>query len=93
MMKTYLLAVAIAGFEFSSNTFADSDLMLARNSGCLACHSINKKVIGPAWKDVAAKYKDQPDARAALIAKVMRGGKGNWGQVPMPPYHLHPFSR
>lgn len=65
---------------------------LARQSGCLECHSVNKKVVGPAYQDVAAKYRDvdHERARAALIEKVQKGGKGNWtevtGGVPMPPH-------
>lgn len=65
-------------------------LDLARKSGCLACHSIEKKVVGPAWKDIAARYKNDANAKAALVAKVKQGGKGNWtditGGVAMPPY-------
>ncbi|MDH5229347.1 MAG: c-type cytochrome [Gammaproteobacteria bacterium] len=67
-----------------------ADLNLARKSGCLACHSVDKKIVGPGWKDVAARYKGQADAKALLIEKVKKGGKGNWtqvtGGVPMPPY-------
>ena len=63
---------------------------LAKTSGCVACHAIDKKVVGPAWADVSAKYKGDAAARDALIAKVKAGGKGNWtevtGGVPMPPY-------
>jgi len=66
------------------------ELDLARKSGCLACHSIEKKVVGPAWSDVAARYRNNDAARAQLIDKVKRGGRGNWvqvtGGVPMPPY-------
>jgi len=68
----------------------DDMLALARKSGCLACHSVDKKVVGPAWKDVAARYKGNTDARAKLIEKVSKGGRGNWtevtGNVAMPPY-------
>jgi cytochrome c len=67
-----------------------AELNLARKSGCLACHSVEKKVVGPAWKDVAARYRGNAGARTALIEKVKKGGKGNWteltGGVPMPPY-------
>src|SRR5262245_10943134 len=52
---------------------------------CTACHSIDKKMVGPAYKDVAAKYRGQKDAEAKLIEKVKKGGKGVWGEVPMPP--------
>ncbi len=70
---------------------ANADALdLAKKSGCLACHSIEKKVVGPAWKDVAAKYKGDGAAKATLVEKVKKGGKGNWtsvtGGVPMPPY-------
>lgn len=67
----------------------DSDA-LARRSGCRECHSVDKKVVGPAFKDVAAKYKQDAGARDTLIRKVKAGGKGNWieltGGVPMPPH-------
>jgi cytochrome c len=63
---------------------------LAKKSGCTACHAIDKKIVGPAWADVAKKYKGDGGAKAALVAKVKKGGKGNWtsvtGGVPMPPY-------
>lgn len=58
---------------------------LAQKSGCFACHMIDKKLTGPAWKDVAAKYRGQKDAEAKLIAKVAKGGSGVWGPTPMPP--------
>ena len=65
-------------------------LDLARKSGCLACHSIDKKVVGPAWKDVAARYKNNAQAKSLLVNKVKIGGKGNWtdvtGGAAMPPY-------
>lgn len=57
---------------------------LAQQSGCLVCHAIDKKVVGPAWKDVAAKYRGDAGAEARLIAKVAKGGSGAWGTVPMP---------
>lgn len=58
---------------------------LAQKSGCFACHAIDKKLVGPAWNDVAAKYRGQKDAEARLVAKVSKGGSGVWGSVPMPP--------
>jgi cytochrome c len=58
---------------------------LAKNSGCLACHTVDKKVVGPAYKDVAAKYRNDKAAEAKLIKKVKEGGKDVWGDVPMPP--------
>lgn len=66
-------------------------MTLARKSGCLACHAIDKKVVGPAWQDVARRYANNADARAQLIEKVSKGGKGNWteviGTAAMPPYY------
>lgn len=59
---------------------------LAQKAGCMACHAKNKKLVGPAYKEVAAKYAGQADAVAALAAKIRSGGKGVWGQVPMPPH-------
>lgn len=68
----------------------DEALALAQQSGCLACHKIETKLVGPAWQDVSAKYKGDAEAKARLIAKVKTGGKGNWteitGGMPMPPY-------
>jgi cytochrome c len=67
---------------------ACADEALARRSGCLECHSIDKKVIGPAYRDVAERYRNDAKARAVLIQKVKKGGTGNWtkvtGGVPMP---------
>ncbi|NOY62482.1 MAG: c-type cytochrome [Gammaproteobacteria bacterium] len=87
-MKYSALALGTALAFFSQ--FSAANLDLAKKSGCLACHSVEAKVVGPAWKDVAAKYKGDDGAKAALIAKVKAGGKGNWtdvtGGVPMPPY-------
>ena len=57
---------------------------LAQKKNCTACHAIDKKLVGPAYKDVAAKYAGQPDAAAHLVQKVLKGGKDVWGPVPMP---------
>ena len=62
-----------------------ADQALAQAKGCMACHQVATKVVGPAYKDVAAKYKDQADAAEMLAAKVKAGGVGTWGQIPMPP--------
>jgi len=68
----------------------DEGLALAGKSGCLACHKIEAKLVGPAWRDVSKRYQGDPDAKARLVAKVKSGGKGNWtevtGGVSMPPY-------
>ena len=89
-MKARWLSIPVAAAFLLGAGQANADLELAKKSGCLACHSVEKKVVGPAWKDVAAKYKGDAGARDALVAKVKAGGKGNWtevtGGVPMPPY-------
>lgn len=61
---------------------------LAKSKACLACHAIDKKIVGPAYKDVAAKYKGDPKAVEMLVAKVKNGGKGVWGPIPMPPQNV-----
>jgi cytochrome c len=58
---------------------------LAQKSNCLMCHSVDKKILGPAYKEVAAKYKGDKAAEARLIQKVKAGGSGAWGDMPMPP--------
>ena len=73
------LAIALAALP----ALANEDL--AKKSGCMACHAIDKKVVGPAYKEVAAKYTGDKAAEAKLFKKVKEGGVGVWGQVPMPP--------
>jgi cytochrome c5 len=63
---------------------------LMQKDGCAACHAVDKKIVGPAYQDVAAKYKDDKDAPAKLAQKVKSGGAGVWGQVPMPPNSAAP---
>jgi len=58
---------------------------LAKKHACLACHAVDKKLVGPAYKDVAAKYRGDAGAEAKLVEKVKKGSQGTWGQVPMPP--------
>jgi cytochrome c len=58
---------------------------LAKKHNCLACHTTDKKLVGPSYKEVAAKYRNDPGAEAKLVDKVKKGGQGVWGQVPMPP--------
>lgn len=89
-MKVKWLSVPAALAILAVSGQANADLDLAKKSGCLACHSVDKKIVGPAWKDIAARYKGKSDAKAQLIAKVKKGGKGGWPEVakgaPMPPY-------
>jgi cytochrome c len=83
-IKRTLLAIAsvAAGFAVSAPALADLQLATAKN--CMACHAVDKKLVGPAYKEVAAKYAGQKDAASKLEAKVLKGGSGVWGPVPMP---------
>ena len=64
---------------------AMAQLELAQQKNCLACHAVDKKLVGPAYQDVARKYKGDKEAEAKLINKVKNGGAGVWGPIPMPP--------
>ena len=75
-----LLVAAAAVIAFP----AQADEALAKKHNCLACHQLDKKSVGPAYKDIAKKYKGQ-DVAAKLAEKVKKGGQGVWGPVPMPP--------
>jgi cytochrome c len=81
-MKVLLATIAAAAVLFAGQ--ASASQALAQKSGCLACHQVDKKVLGPSLKDVAAKYKGDATAEAKLIAKVKKGGSGVWGPMPMP---------
>jgi len=76
--------LAVAAFALATGQ-AQASEELIKKSGCIACHAVDKKVVGPAWKDVAAKYKGNAKVAETLAAKVKAGGKGVWGQVAMPP--------
>lgn len=62
-----------------------ANLALAQKNACMACHSVDKKLVGPAYQDVAKKYAGQADAQAQLAKSIKAGGSGKWGAVPMPP--------
>ena len=83
-MKKLVAVAAIAGLMGSTAAFADAGADLAKGKNCLACHAVDKKLVGPAYKDVAAKYKGDKTAEAKLVDKVKKGGVGVWGQIPMP---------
>lgn len=82
-MKRVVSALMLAGLAAALPAKADE--AMARKYNCLACHSVDKKVVGPAYKDVAKKYAGQKDAEAKLVQKVEKGGSGVWGSIPMPP--------
>ncbi len=82
MRIKYLSALALALLIAPA---AQASEELAKKYNCLACHQADKKLVGPSYQEVAAKYKGQADAPAKLAAKVKAGGVGVWGQIPMPP--------
>lgn len=81
-MKRSLLVCLALGALVSNAAMANADLAKAKN--CMACHTVATKVVGPSFKDVAAKYAGQKDAEDKLVQKVIKGGSGVWGPVPMP---------
>jgi len=82
------LFALIAAVAVSAPAFANQEL--AQKKNCLACHSVDAKVVGPAYKDVAAKYAGDKTAVAKLAEKIQKGGVGTWGQVPMPANQVTP---
>ena len=83
-MKRILFSAVLSATAVLSSAPAFADLALATAKNCMACHAIDKKLVGPAYKDVAAKYKGDKTAADKLATKVMKGGSGVWGAVPMP---------
>lgn len=81
MKRSLMLLMAVSAL-MSTSAFAQADLAKAKN--CMACHAVGTKLVGPAYKDVAAKYAGQKGAEDKLVQKVMKGGSGVWGPVPMP---------
>ena len=81
MMKRSLTILALT---LSAAVPAMADQALATAKNCMACHAIDKKLVGPSYKDVAAKYAGQKDAVDKLAAKIIKGGSGVWGPIPMP---------
>ena len=84
-MKRLAFALAAAGSLLAAPLPAAASDALAKKHNCLACHQVDKKVVGPSYKEVAAKYAGDKAAQAKLVDKVKKGGAGVWGQVPMPP--------
>ncbi|WP_180682717.1 c-type cytochrome [Tepidicella baoligensis] len=80
-MKRALLIVA-ASTVVALPALADE--ALARSKNCMACHAVDKKLVGPSYKDISAKYAGDPNAVARLATKIQRGGSGVWGAIPMP---------
>jgi cytochrome c len=84
-MKISHVLMVSAGLMLAGNALAGDGAALFKKSNCIACHQADKKTVGPALKDVAAKYKTDAGAADKLAAKVRKGGAGNWGTMPMPP--------
>ena len=80
-MKLVSAIVAVSAL-FAAPAFANLDL--AKKNACMACHAVDKKLVGPAYQDVAKKYGGQKDAAATLAKSIKAGGSGKWGAVPMP---------
>jgi len=84
--NTAPVAKAETAPEAKPRAISEADFMqLAKKSNCLACHSVDKKMVGPAFKDVAAKYRGDTGAEARLVDKIAKGGSGVWGAIMMPP--------
>jgi len=81
MKYSFLVCLAV-GALVSNAAMANADMAKAKN--CMACHAVANKVVGPAFKDVAAKYAGQKDAEDKLTQKVLKGSTGTWGSIPMP---------
>jgi len=84
-MKVSMLVLAAAALGAAGTAQAQDAKALLQKYGCTACHAVDKKVLGPAYNDVADKYKGDAGAQAKLADKVKKGGSGVWGPVPMPP--------
>jgi cytochrome c len=82
-MKFAIAALAVISVFASGHAAANEKL--AQSSGCMTCHALDKKTIGPSYKEVAAKYRNDKNAEANLVKKVKAGGSGVWGATPMPP--------
>ncbi|MNM39873.1 Cytochrome c-551 precursor [compost metagenome] len=83
-MKRSMMLVGVLAVSALTSQVAMANPDLAKAKNCMACHAVSTKLVGPAFKDVAAKYAGQKDAENKLVAKVMKGGSGTWGAIPMP---------
>ena len=99
MKSINAIAISTVLIALTNTAFADTasdTISLVKNAkaDCLNCHQIDKKIVGPAWKDVAAKYKGDATAQEVLVAKVIKGGNGHWndqtGGLPMTPHPVKP---
>lgn len=88
MKIAYVALIAAAGIVMAGQAQAADESALAKAKNCMSCHAIDKKLVGPSYKDVAAKYKADKTAPAQLATKIKAGGKGAWGAIPMPPNNV-----
>ena len=87
-MKSIIVSIAVAAsLAFAGSAMSADMPTLAKKDGCANCHTIDQKLVGPAWQDIANKYKDDTTAADKLGAKVAKGSSGVWGAVPMPAQH------
>jgi len=84
-MKYLVIPASLALALASAASLAADAQQLLKDKACLTCHQLDNKVVGPSYKDVAAKYKSRKDAEAYLVSKIKGGSTGVWGQIPMPP--------
>ncbi len=84
-MKSIVVSmIAAAGLMVAGSAMATDMPAVAKKNNCTACHAVDKKVVGPAWKDVAAKYKGDAAVWDKIATKIKKGGSGVWGSMPMP---------
>lgn len=87
-MKTHHLMVLALAAVAAAPAMASAEL--AKTKNCMACHAIDNKIVGPGFKEIAAKYAGQKGMEAKLATKIVQGGAGAWGTMPMPPNALSP---
>ena len=81
-MNPLRTCLVLASVVIATSAYANLELALAKT--CTACHSVDKQVLGPAWRDVAKKYAKTPEAVDRIVESIKKGGSGKWGQIPMP---------
>lgn len=84
-VRAATVVVGLCALALASAAAADQLEDMMKKDGCNACHSESKKIVGPSYKEVAAKYRGNPKAVEMLVEKVKKGGSGVWGSIPMPP--------
>lgn len=85
MKNLLMISTAAVAMALAASAQAQDAAKLAQDKACMACHQIDKKLVGPSYKDVSKKYAGNKTAEATLVKKVREGGTGVWGQIPMPP--------